>query len=416
MHDDGSAALTGVSQGGTRATGVRRMLDTAILRGLDEAMRKCGVGALRATLPSGEAAVLGCREMHGEAHLVLRNYALPWKIMRGGMLGFAESYMDGDFDTDDLRAVFDYFLANERPMTAAMPALKAARHSDRRFHFGRRNSRTGSRRNIAAHYDLGNAFFRLWLDAGMSYSSGIYRRPDATLEEAQQEKHARILAALDLSPGQSVLEIGCGWGSLAEAIARQGVYVTAITISREQYEETVTRLQLAGLATNSEVRFEDYRDTRGRFDAILSIEMIEAVGEDNWPDYFGTLRDQLRPGGSAVIQAITIHEEFYQHYRSNPDFIQRYIFPGGMLPTVQIMQQQAAAAGLTFQSVERFGLSYARTLADWRRRFDTAWPRIAALGFDERFRRMWHYYLTYCEVGFERGYIDVGLYKMHKPA
>ncbi len=205
-------------------------------------------------------------------------------------------------------------------------------------------------------------------------------------------------------------------GGLAESAARAGAQVDAITISQHQLVAARDRIAMAGLQARADVRFEDYRDTTGSYDRLVSIEMIEAVGEENWPLYFETIAQRLKPAGVAVIQAITIHEDAFERYRRNPDFIQRYIFPGGMLPTVPLMRERATTAGLEFETVERFGSSYALTLREWRRRFEAAWPDIAALGFDERFRRMWLYYLTYCEVGFEHGLIDAGLYRMRKPA
>lgn len=322
--------------------------------------------------------------------------------------------MDGDVDTDDLRGLFYFYLVNEPSITRSFPSLNRTRSRDRRFHTRRRNTHDGSRRNIADHYDVGNAFYRLWLDKSMCYSSGIYTERTTTLEEAQLTKLNRVLSALDLSDGCSLLEIGCGWGAFAEAAARQGAKVRAITISEQQLSAARERIAAARLADRIEVCFEDYRDTTDRFDRLVSIEMIEAVGEENWPLFFKTIADRLRPGGLAVIQAITIREDAFAQYRQNPDFIQRYIFPGGMLPTVELMRQRAAESGLAFETMERFGDSYALTLADWRSRFEAAWPEIAALGFDERFRRMWLYYLNYCEVGFEQGLIDVGLYRLSK--
>jgi cyclopropane-fatty-acyl-phospholipid synthase len=307
-------------------------------------------------------------------------------------------------------------MANETRLAPRLMAAAGSGWADRLFHRSRSNTRRGSRRNIEAHYDLGNAFYRLWLDAGMTYSSGIYRSDTDTLETAQAEKYRSIIAALELESGHHLLEIGCGWGGLAEAAARAGAHVTGTTISAEQLTASRERMAAAGLAGRVSLHFEDYRDTRGTFDRIASVEMIEAVGANNWATYFRTLADRLRPGGVSVIQAITIRPDLYDSYRRNPDFIQRYIFPGGMLPTVPKMQEHCRAAGLAFETVETFGASYARTLREWRRRFEAAWPRIAAIGFDERFRRMWEYYLAYCTVGFECRTIDVGLYRLRKPA
>ncbi len=397
-----------------RGKGWRHMLDSALH---DVLLARLGPhldGRLQLTLPSGRVAALGSSDA-GEAQLVLESYSAIWRIMRRGHIGFAESYLNASIDTDDLEAVFSLFIDNQEKLTAALPGIVQSAPSDRNYHQHRPNTRNGSRRNIAAHYDLGNAFYRLWLDGSLSYSSGIYAKSDATLEEAQAANCARILDVLDLRAGHDVLEIGCGWGALAEAMARAGAEVTAITISEQQHAAARDRIAAAGLADKASVEFRDYRDTTGSFDRIVSVEMIEAVGEDNWPAYFDTISRRLRPGGRAVIQGITIREDLYEDYRRNPDFIQRYIFPGGMLPTVPMLQRHGEAAGLAFTEIERFGSSYALTLAEWQRRFRAAWPQIEALGFDARFRRMWEYYLSYCKVGFERGTIDVGLYLFEKP-
>jgi cyclopropane-fatty-acyl-phospholipid synthase len=414
MRENEIAGETGRRRSGWRARIVRQA-DSIVLGTLAAALGGLSAARLHVSLPSGAGAVFGSPGAPYAATLNLKNYGAIWNLVRGGSLGFAESYMNGDADTGDLRALFEFYIANERALTSALPALAVSRGRDRLWHRFRRNTRAGSRRNIAAHYDLGNEFYRPWLDASMSYSSAIYAREDMTLDEAQQEKIRRILEALELDNGHTLLEIGCGWGALAEAAARAGAKVDAITISRRQLDAAEERITAAGLTENVEIRFEDYRDTAGAFDRLVSIEMIEAVGEDNWPRYFSTIAARLAPGGVGVVQAITIRESAFEAYRCNPDFIQRYIFPGGMLPTVELMRQRSEEAGLEFEVVHRFGASYARTLAQWRQRFEAAWPRIAALGFDERFRRMWLYYLIYCEVGFERGMIDVGLYRLRKP-
>lgn len=393
---------------------VRHLVDGAVIRLLGLTLRQTSAGRLQLTLPSGRKAVVGPIESNIAAQLVLKNYRVLSKTLRRGQIGFADSYMAGDIDTDNLVELFNYYMDNEQALAAAAPGLVRSGWSDRIFHRKRANTRMGSRRNIAAHYDLGNPFYRLWLDPGLTYSSGMYVSPAATLEAAQKEKCNRILAALDLRADHDVLEIGCGWGGFVEAAAERAATVTGITISEQQFDEASARIARAGLAGRAHIRLEDYRDTVGSFDRIASIEMVEAVGEENWPTYFGRIADRLRPHGKAVLQAITIREDVFDAYRRNPDFIQRYIFPGGMLPTGQAMRRHAEAASLAFETLETFGASYALTLAEWRRRFSAAWPRIAALGFDERFRRMWDYYLSYCQVGFERGTIDVGLYRLAK--
>ena len=397
--------------------GVLRHFDARLLKALARAAGTSMRGRLTLELPSGCTGVIGGAGASGiEASLKIVNYAALWDVLRRGLIGFAESYLAGRLTTPSLNDIFDLYLDNEATLSSALPALERASRLDRRYHRKRDNTRRGSRRNIAAHYDLGNEFYRLWFYRDMSYSSAIFTQPDMGLEAAQAEKHRRIVDELRVGAGDTVLEIGCGWGSIAEAVARRGADVTAITISEEQYAAATDRLAKAALSDRARVMFQDYRDTVGSFDRIVSIEMIEAVGENHWPAYFGTLADRLKPGGSAVIQAITLRDDLMPIYRSRPDFIQRYVFPGGMLPSVPLMQQHAESAGLTFGEIERFGASYALTLAEWRHRFHRAWPRIEALGFDARFRRLWDYYLCYCEVGFQRGLIDVGLYRFSKPA
>jgi cyclopropane-fatty-acyl-phospholipid synthase len=350
-----------------------------------------------------------------EVHVGLARYRGLWRLATRGKLGFAEAFMDGDIEVSDLQALFHLVLDNEGAVVKAGPMLAGASRGDRSYHRSRENTRTGSRRNISEHYDLGNAFYRLWLDEGMTYSSGIQASADTSLEAAQALKIERIIAALELDAGQSLLEIGCGWGSFAEAAARRGASVTGITLSQEQLAWARERIAAAGLHKQVSLELTDYRDVTGAFDRIASIEMIEAVGEANWPVYFETVRDRLVPGGVGVIQAITIPERYYDGYRRTPDFIQRYIFPGGMLPTIEAMEGRAREAGLDFEVVERFGASYALTLDAWRKRFNASWPQIRQLGFDERFRRMWDYYLAYCAAGFEREAIDVGLYRVRRP-
>jgi cyclopropane-fatty-acyl-phospholipid synthase len=278
------------------------------------------------------------------------------------------------------------------------------------------NTLSGSRRNIRHHYDLGNAFYALWLDAGMSYSSALYRTPDLTLEEAQEAKHARIVALLEPEPHHAVLEIGCGWGGLATRLGEIGCTVTGLTLSPAQLDYGREVVEARGLAAQVDLRLQDYRLSSGSFDRVVSIEMLEAVGEAFWPRYFEILRERLKPGGLAVLQVITIDDVRFETYRRSPDFIQRYIFPGGMLPPSAALRHQIAAAGLVLRRVETFGDGYARTLVAWRQRFSGSWSQIAAMGFSERFRRMWDYYLCYCEAGFRAGAIDVGLWQIARPA
>ncbi len=380
---------------------------------LKQAFGSSAHGRLQVEFPSG-----GCVTAGGgtgpAARMKLASFKPVWRLATRGSLGLAESYMRAEIDTPDLGAVLRFLNMNYASVQSASGGVSRARLSDIWWHRRRDNTRRGSRRNIAAHYDLGNEFYALWLDPSMTYSSGIFRAQDTTLDAAQEEKYRVVLDALGLGPGSRLLEIGCGWGGLAERAAAKGVHVTGLTLSKEQLCYARQRLATAGLAGREDLRLEDYRDCSGAFDRIASIEMIEAVGEAHWPQYFEMIARRLKPGGKAVIQSITIDERYFETYRLQADFIQRYIFPGGMLPTVVRMREEAARAGLKFETVERFGTSYAVTLNHWRARFQDRWPEIKRLGFDERFRRMWLYYLTYCEVGFECGDVDVGIYRLTK--
>lgn len=345
-----------------------------------------------------------------QAVLVLKRWRTLRRLFLSGDIAFAESYLDGDWDSPDLPALIEFAGRNLSTLNEAMDSTAFRRMLNRLRHRLNANTRDGSQRNIQRHYDLGNEFYRLWLDATMTYSSALYMSDEQTLEQAQVTKQDRVLDLMALRGGEQVLEIGIGWGGLAEKLVAAGCGVTGVTLSPSQL-----RLAQEKLGEHAELRLQDYRDVAGMFDRIVSIEMIEAVGERYWPAFFTTLRDRLRPGGLAVVQAITIREDLFAGYRRCTDFIQHYIFPGGMLPTRTEIEQQSDSAGLEVRSIETFGQSYARTLAEWRQRFHEAWPEIERQGFDMRFRRMWDYYLAYCEGGFRAGNIDVGLYVLARP-
>jgi cyclopropane-fatty-acyl-phospholipid synthase len=366
-------------------------------------------GGITLTLPSGKIHRIGYVKSGTHCDLQLRNFRPIWRAIRRGAVGFAESYIAGDVDSSDITALLRFYLQNREPLNKAAKPVFSTSLGDRLFHMLRANTKAGSRRNISAHYDLGNDFYALWLDPTMSYSSAYFATGAQDMEAGQEAKYELVLDALNLSRPSDVLEIGCGWGGFAETAANAGHRVTGLTISQQQLD--YARVRLKGRA---EIRFQDYRDTAERFDAIASIEMIEAVGEANWPTYFRVLHDRLKPGGTAAVQAITIDESRYRGYRAKADFIQRYIFPGGMLPTKAILATQAASAGLTFETVATFGQDYARTLALWRERFDASWNAVAKLGFDDQFRRRWRYYLCYCEAGFADAAIDVGVYRFSR--
>jgi cyclopropane-fatty-acyl-phospholipid synthase len=366
-------------------------------------------GGMTLTLPSGRQHRIGFQKPGIHCDLVLRNYRPVLSAMRRGAVGFGESVMTGDVESTDITSVLRFYLKNRDALNRAARSVFFKSLGDRLFHLLRQNTRAGARRNISAHYDLGNAFYAHWLDDTMSYSSGFFGNGAETLQASQIAKYDLVVDALGLDRPSRILEIGCGWGGFAEVAADRGHHVTGLTISREQLDFARARL-----GDRAEIRFQDYRDTPEQFDAIASIEMIEAVGEANWPTYFKVLHDRLKPGGSAAVQAITIDDALYDGYRRKADFIQRYIFPGGMLPTKGILAEQAEGAGLSFEPVQVFGHDYAQTLALWRERFEAAWPEIARLGFDEKFRRRWTYYLSYCEAGFRESSIDVGIYRFRR--
>jgi len=370
-------------------------------------------GRLRVRFPNGGLLTSGGDDGGLQATVVLERWRALRRLALGGDIGFAEAYIDRDWTSPDIVALLRLAAHNGDALRAVTSGTAVIRIANRLKHLLRVNTRRGSRRNIMAHYDLGNAFYALWLDPTMQYSSAIWTEETPNLETAQARKLDRVIELLALDGGESVLEIGCGWGALAMHLAEtKNAGVTAITLSPAQLELAASRAAAAGLDHRIDFRLQDYRDVRGEFDRIASIEMIEAVGESHWPAYFGTLAASLRAGGRAVVQAITIGEADFGYYRRNPDFIQKHVFPGGFLPTRSAIEAQAARAGLKIVAAERFGRSYARTLAEWRRRFHARWPEAAALGFDERFRRLWDYYLAYCEAGFAEGTIDVSLIAM----
>lgn len=374
-------------------------------------------GGITIVLPNGRSRTIGRPTTGEHAVLKLNNFKVIGEAMRRGTVGFAAAYINGDIEVDDLTALFRFFLQNRDMFENANPGLFRRAAQDLAYHLARGNTREGSKQNISEHYDLGNDFYGQWLDPSMTYSSALFASGDQSLEEAQRAKYHRVADMAGVTEGSSVLEIGCGWGGFAETIARDyKANLHGITLSREQLKYGLDRLERQGLDGLAKLVFEDYRDTTGQYDHIGSIEMIEAVGEEHWPSYFQTVHDRLKPGGTAAIQAITINEADFEGYRSGPDFIQRYIFPGGMLLTKTAMQQQGDRVGLVLENVETFGLSYARTLKLWRERFLERWPVIAPLGYDEAFRRKWVYYLAYCEAGFAEGSIDVGIYQYRRPA
>ncbi|HRD28526.1 MAG TPA: cyclopropane-fatty-acyl-phospholipid synthase family protein [Caulobacter sp.] len=365
-------------------------------------------GRLTWVLPDGTEIPCRGPEPGPEARLVVRDYRFIRRCLAAGSIGFAEGFMADEWDTPDLSALLTGFALNFDRLQALVQGNPVVRAINFISHLMRRNDRRGSRKNIHAHYDLGNHFYARWLDSSMTYSSAVFERPGEPLAEAQKHKYAALARSIGLQPGQSVLEIGCGWGGFAEfAAAEVGAKVTGITISREQYDFAKKRLFEQGLAEKADIRLVDYRDVDGRFDRVASIEMFEAVGEQYWPTYFAKIRDVLSPGGRAGLQIITIKDELFDVYRRHADFIQKYIFPGGMLPSEAALRRQVDSAGLVWDDAPRYGQHYADTLAEWGHRFEAAWDDIRRLGFDERFRKMWRFYLSYCEAGFRTGRTNV---------
>ncbi|WP_028101361.1 SAM-dependent methyltransferase [Pseudoduganella violaceinigra] len=338
------------------------------------------------------------------------------RILRAGDIGFAEAYGAGWIDSPDLTALLRLALRNEHVLERALFGGVFARCWYRLRHLLRPNTRAGSKRNIHAHYDLGNDFYALWLDPTWTYSSALFNG-DFTLplEEAQRRKYQRIIDTLGLRPGQRVLEIGCGWGGFAEQAAKQGIHVHGLTISPSQLEHAKQRIVQQGLEDRVELELRDYRDINGEYDAVVSIEMFEAVGEKYWPDYFKAVSRRLRPGGKALVQSITIGERHFERYRSSTDFIQQYIFPGGMLPSVERFIQQAARAGLATQDIHAFGQDYAETLRRWDKQCFAQRQEVGGLGFDTHFQRIWHLYFSYCEAAFDEGRTNVVQFLLAKP-
>ncbi len=369
-------------------------------------------GALRLTCPDGTELAFGGED--APVALRLDSWAPLSAALKSGDIGFAESYIAGQWHTDDLAGLLQLLARNRKALETAIYGswwgglLYRARHL---FH---RNSKAGSRRNIHAHYDIGNRFYELWLDPSMTYSSALFTDPQQSLQQAQQAKYERIYDELQVAPGARLLEVGCGWGGFAELAAGRGAQVTGLTLSTEQLAFAQHRLAQAGLQDRTDLRLQDYRDTQGEFDGIASIEMFEAVGEEYWDSYFACIARHLKPGARACIQTITIADELFERYRKSTDFIQQYIFPGGMLPSPSAFRAHARRHGLTVVNELAFGLDYARTLAEWHQTFLREREAVTAQGFDERFIRTWQFYLAYCEAGFREHNIDLFQFTLEK--
>ena len=404
-------------QPGSRGLAVGPRLLTGTLNRLAE---KLLAGNLTIELPDGRRVRAEGTTAGPDAAITINQYRFARHILFDGALGLADSYIAGDWESDDLTAVIELGAKNLDALSAHFTPLGAARTLGRLHLKLRANTRRGSRRNIAAHYDLGNEFYAAWLDPSMTYSAARFENiqdaKDEPMTASQVRKFDQLAGMLDLQPGDHMLEIGCGWGAFAiHAAAHYGCRVTALTVSPSQAAWARAKVREAGLEDKAEIRLQDYRDVTDTFNKIASIEMFEAVGETYWPTFFGVVSARLRPGGIAGMQVITIDEARFDAYRRNPDFIQLRVFPGGMLPSPTRFAQEVSDAGLEVSYTRTFGRDYAETLRRWRLSFEAAWPTIANQDFDETFHRLWRYYLCYCEAGFRAGNISVAQYRIESP-
>ncbi|QWD72323.1 cyclopropane-fatty-acyl-phospholipid synthase family protein [Polynucleobacter sp. UB-Raua-W9] len=378
-------------------------------------------GHLKVTLPDANIREFGNKSDALHAEIQILDWSVFKQVLSRGDIGFAESYIRGEWNTPDLKAVLELAIRNRRILEKAIYGSWYGSILYRIRHWLRDNSKTGSRKNIHAHYDLGNAFYTLWLDPTMSYSSAWFSEGEKqSLADAQRAKITRILQSLDTKPGDHVLEIGCGWGGVMEEALRSNIAITGLTLSTEQKAFAEDRLQKVQSQIERPapfaVRLQDYRDCQEQFEGIASVEMFEAVGEKHWPEYFQTIAKCLKAGGKACIQTIVIAEELFERYRHSTDFIQQYVFPGGMLPSRTSFKESAAKAGLQIDGEFAFGADYAKTLCLWRDRFNQKLYEVHGLGFDEAFVRLWNFYLMYCAAGFSERNIDVVQFTLsHKP-
>lgn len=374
-------------------------------------------GRLDIRLPDGRVFRAGGTAPGPVADIAVHQGDVFARMVREGYLGFCDAYLEGWWSTPDLQSFMDLVNADNDEMYNSYPGQVIAQFYEKIRFWLQRNTKAQARRNISYHYDLGNEFYSLWLDDTMTYSSALFESGQESLEKAQIAKYASMVDQLGAQPGDHVLEIGCGWGGFAEyAAAERGLKVTGLTISQEQFDYAQARIAKAGLSDRVEFRLQDYRDETGLYDGIASIEMFEAVGQQYWPAYFTTVRERLRPGAHATLQIITVADHRWDAYRKGVDFIQKYIFPGGMLPSPAVLRAEVEKAGLQVRRSVEFGQSYSQTLRRWHETFNAKWDDVARLGFDERFRRMWNFYLTSCAGAFQGGNCDVTQITIARPS
>jgi cyclopropane-fatty-acyl-phospholipid synthase len=373
-------------------------------------------GRLDFVLPDGRTFRAEAPKPGPVATLNILNTDTFTRLIREGDLGFCDAYLEGWWDSPDLQAFLDFLHSDNDELYEGFPGMFLVRAYERLRHWMNSNTKKQAKKNISYHYDLGNDFYGLWLDETMTYSSALFKTGQESLEQAQIQKYESMVDQMGAMPGDHVLEIGCGWGGFAEYAAKErGLRVTGLTISQEQLSFARERIEKAGLSDLVDLRLQDYRDETGQYDGVASIEMFEAVGEKYWPVYFDKVRTCLKPGKNATLQIITIQEKRFETYRKGVDFIQKYIFPGGMLPSPSALRAEAEKAGLQVQHSIEFGDSYSQTLRRWYDTFNGKWDQIEAMGFDERFRRMWNFYLTSCAGSFQGGNCDVTQITMKRP-
>jgi len=373
-------------------------------------------GRLDFRLPDGRLFRIEGRAPGLAGEIAIHNPDVFARLIRDGDLGFCDAYLEGWWSTPDLQGFLDLIQIGNDQVYEAFPGMGLVRAYERFRFWMQSNTKTQARKNISYHYDLGNDFYGLWLDESMTYSSAIFRTGQESLEKAQEQKYASVVDQMGAEAGDHVLEIGCGWGGFAEyAAGKRGLKVTCLTISEQQYNYAVARMARAGLSDRVTIKLQDYRDETGIYDGVASIEMFEAVGEKYWPTYFDAVKNRLRPGRNATLQIITVRDRNWDAYRKSVDFIQKYIFPGGMLPAPSVLRREVEKAGLVVQGSIEFGKSYSQTLRRWYDTFNARWDEVQKMGFDERFKRMWDFYLCSSAGAFEGGSCDVTQITVTKP-
>lgn len=380
-------------------------------------LNKLHTGHLTLVTPDGEALLFDGQQSGIHAKIQIHDWAVCQACLKSGDIGFAESYLQGHWDSPDLEALLRLFLVNRSVIERAIYGSLWGRMIYRIKHWLNKNSKSGSKKNIHAHYDIGNSFYSLWLDPSMTYSSACFENQDISLVQAQKNKYAKILASTGIKPNEHLLEIGCGWGGLMEIAKKENIHIDCLTISQEQahYAQKRAANLDSNFSSQASILLKDYRDHENEYDGIASIEMFEAVGEAYWPSYFEVIYRCLKPGKKACIQSIVIADELFNKYRSNSDFIQQYVFPGGMLPSVTAFKAAAEKAGLILEEAYSFGADYQKTLCLWHEQFNASLPQVRAQGFDDRFIRLWNLYLMYCAAGFAEKSTDVIQFTLRKP-